>query len=158
MKLVSIICPLIAVNPLLQGRLSRVSSHYVRIQMTNDRKIKHSLLLFICHQNHNRNQGKKEFLNSHDGQKSYLLTCTGHSAHMGWRAGTGQQVTFLAIVGIQKFLFSLIPITILKVQNKKLGMYNFFAICYQNSHTVVQKDKNRSAIYLVHCKLFDCVQ
>ena len=106
--------------------------------MTNDKKIKHSQFLLLCHQNSNRNQGKKEFLNSHDGQKSYLLTCTGHSAHVGWRAGTGQQVTFLAIVGIQKFFFPLIPITILKAWEKELGMFNFFAICNLNSHTVIR--------------------
>ena len=49
--------------------------HYVRIQMTNDRKIKHPLFLILGLQNSNRNQGKKEFLDSHGGQKSYLLTC-----------------------------------------------------------------------------------
>ena len=63
--------------------------HYVRIQMTNDKKIKHPQFLFPGLQNSNWNQGKKEFLNSHDGQKSYLLTCASPPAHVGRMAGAG---------------------------------------------------------------------
>ena len=80
--------------------------HYVRILMTNDRKIIHPQFLFPGFQNSNRNQGKKEFLNSHDGQKSYLLTCTSHSAHVGWRAGSGQQVTFCPSWEFKNYFFS----------------------------------------------------
>ena len=75
-------------------------------------------------------------MNSHDGQKSYLLACTGPLAHAGRMASADLHVTFLAIVGIQKFLFSLISITILEAWKKKLWMYNFSIICHLNSNIV----------------------
>ena len=80
--------------------------HSVRILITNGKKIKHPQFLCLGLYNCNRDQGKKEFLNSHDGQKSYLLACTGPLAHAGRMASADLHVTFLAIVGIQKSFFS----------------------------------------------------
>ena len=119
----------------------RFTNHSVRILITNGKKIKHSQFLCLGLQNCNRDQGKKEFLNSHDGQKSYLLTCASPPAHVGRMAGAGQQVTFLAIVGIQKFLFSLILTTILEPLKKKLVMFNFSIICHLNSNIVYSDEK-----------------
>ena len=58
---------------------------------------------------HGRNPIKKKFLKSNQPFLSYLLSSTGHSAHLGRMAGAAWQVTQKGLIGFQKNFFHGVP-------------------------------------------------
>ena len=74
--------------------------------LSNARKIRTPKIHLVGFQNSKPYQKKQKNLNFHDGLQSCQLSYASQSAHGGRSAGTGQQATLKAIVGIQFFSFS----------------------------------------------------